>query len=359
MAAELTGRTPSLPCLVGEYRAWIPGKGRHAVSLRGGATYLKPRQGDSGPTIDMKPYVRSILTAITVSGLVVYFSIQVVAPSVPPVVGRPDVEEVRQFAQTALPKLRLENADGLVRVSTHPGTEVRGQAVVRAFLRGDTEEAELRDYVSGLVHVSESEGTLVVVTEPSERPDGCELFVVYEVSVPSGTDVDIESNNGNVWVEAGCGRVQVQGRNTDIQVRRPQKAVVAESVNGRITVYDAPDGGSLKTVNGSVYADLLGGHLEAATANGNVVARLLGTAVAGAALTSQNGGVTLEMDEGCSATILARTARGSVETELPVDVARGARHRGYLQGTVGTGGNAATITMDTLNGDISIARSSS
>ncbi|MCC6486526.1 MAG: hypothetical protein IT364_03430 [Candidatus Hydrogenedentes bacterium] len=331
----------------------------HAVSLGGDVTYLKP-DGRAGSRIsDMKPYVRSILTAIAVSGLVVFFSIKVVAPSVPPVVGRPDVEEVRQFTQSALPRLRLENADGLVRISTHAGTEVKGQAVVRAFLRGAAEEPLLREYVNGLVQVSEHEGTLVVVTEPSERPDGCELFVVYDVSVPSGTDVDIESNNGNVWVEAGCGRVQVKGRNTDIQVRRPQKDVVAESINGRITVYDAPDGGSLKTVNGNVYADVKGGRLEAATANGNVVARVLGPEVAGAALTSQNGGVTLEMDEGCSATILARTARGSVETELPVDVAAGARHRGYLQGTVGTGGNAATITMDTLNGDISIARSSS
>ncbi len=299
------------------------------------------------------------MTALVVCGLVVLLTVKTIAPSLPPMVGRPDVHEVREFTQPEAKRVRLSNSDGLVRITTSPRKDVSGHAEIRAFLRGGESEADLQNYVGSLVHIDEVGDTLVITTEPRERPDGYELFVVYDVRVPQGTDVEIESNNGNVWVESGCGRVQVRGRNTDIEVRRPQGDVIAESVNGRITVHEAPEGGRLKTVNGNVYADIEGGRLEATTANGNVMARLLGPSVAGAALTSQNGGVTLEVDEACSATVQARTARGQVRSEIPLDSAGGTRQRRFLQGTVGEGDPRAMITVDTLNGDISIARSSS
>jgi len=266
---------------------------------------------------------------------------------------------LKRFTHPAEDTFRIRNSDGLVRISTHAGSTITGRANVRAFLRSGGKREALREYVGSLVEIQQRESVVEITTEPGDRPDGFELFVVYEVQVPAGTNVEVESNNGNVWVEAGCGRVAVKGRNTDIDVRAPKGNVVAESVNGRITVHDAPDGGQLKTVNGNVYADVAGGHLEAVTANGNTVARLLGPTVAGAALSSQNGRVRLEMEDECSAAILARTARGSVHTELPVDTTAGTQQRRLLEGTVGAGDRRATITMDTLNGDISIARSSS
>jgi hypothetical protein len=274
-------------------------------------------------------------------------------------VGRPDVQETKQFTHPAEGVFRLVNSDGLVRVSTHSGPAVTGRADIRAFLRDGATVETIRDYVGSLVEIHGKDGVVEIVTEPTDRPDGIELLVVYDVQIPVGTDVEIVSNNGNVWIEPGCGRVDVKGRNTDIDIRGPRGSVVAESVNGRISVYEVPDGGQLKTVNGSVYADVAGGHLEAATANGRIVARLLGPAVAGAALSSQNGGVTLEMQAECSATILAKTARGSVRADLPLDTTSGTKQRRILQGTVGEGDSRTKITVDTLNGDISIGRSNS
>ncbi len=307
----------------------------------------------------MKPHIRSIVTALAITVLVVWFMVRIVAPSLPPMVGRPDVHEIKQFNHPASESFRLVNSDGLVRVSTHSAPTIRGSAEIRAFVRGDGTEVDLQEYVAGLVDIMSSESQVRILTEPSDRPDGFELFVVYDVQVPAGTNVEIESNNGNVWVQPGCGRVAVKGRNTDIDIRGPKGAVVAESVNGRITVQEAPDGGQLKTVNGNVYADVAGGHLEAMTANGNIIARVLGTSVNGAALSSQNGGVSLEMEQDCTAVIQARTERGSVRTELPESAVSGTLQRKAFDGTVGNGENRARITMETLNGDISIARSSS
>ena len=304
----------------------------------------------------MKGQIRSIVTALVVSGLIVLCMVRMVAPSLPPMVGRPDLQETKKFTHPAEASFRLLNSDGLVRVSTYSGTNVTGRADVRAFLRGGETAEALRRYVESLVEIRVEGDIVQITTEPAERPDGIELFVVYEVQVPTGTNVEITSNNGNVWVEAGCGKVDVKGRNTDIDIRGPKGNVIAESVNGRITVFEAPDGGQLKTVNGNVYADLIGGYLDAATANGKIVARLLGPAVVGAVLSSQNGEVELEVERECSATILARTARGSVHTKLPLDTSAGTRQRKFVQGTVGEGDSRATISVDTLNGDISIVR---
>jgi len=307
----------------------------------------------------MKGQIKSIVTALVVSGLIVTVMVWKVAPTFPPMVGKPDVEETKEFTHPAGTTFRLFNSDGLVRVSTYSGSNITGRAVIRGFLRGGRDTEALRSYVASLVDIHSDGGVVEVTTEPSARPDGIELLVVYDVQVPDGTDVEITSNNGNVWVQPGCGRVNVTGRNGDIDIRGPLGNVTAESVNGRITVFEAPEGGQLKTVNGNVYANLAGGYLDAATANGNIIARLLGPAVAGAALSSQNGGVTLEMERGCSATILARTARGSVNADFPVDTTSGTKQRKFLQGTVGEGDSRASITVDTLNGDISIARSNS
>lgn len=307
----------------------------------------------------MKPHIRSIITALAVSALVMWLMVRIVAPSLPPMVGRPDVHDVKEFTLPAAATLQLVNSDGLVRISTHSSPTIRGSAEIRAFLRDGETKENLTRYVAELVEIGGEDSVVNITTEPVDRPDGFELFVVYDLQVPVGTNLEIESNNGNVWIHPGCGRVDVRGRNTDIDVRGPKGAVVAESVNGRITVHEAADGGQLKTVNGNVYADVVGGHLEAATANGNIIARLIGSAVHGAALSSQNGGVSLEMQPESTATIHAKTARGSVYTNLPEDVASGRLQRKAFEGTVGNGVNRAMIKMETLNGDISIARSSS
>jgi DUF4097 and DUF4098 domain-containing protein YvlB len=200
----------------------------------------------------------------------------------------------------------------------------------------------------------------VVTTEPRQRPDGFDIHVYYEIAVPAGTDVDIASNNGNMWVDGGCRNVSVKGRNADIEIKRPTGLVVAESINGRIRVIDAPEGGRIHTENGNVYADVRGGRLDAATTNGIIYAELLepvedGAPLEGAKLTSQNGGVTLLMKEGLSASIAARTERGTVVSYIPIDTSGGIQQRRVLEGEIGSGG--ARIELDTLNGNIRIARS--
>lgn len=296
-----------------------------------------------------------MLTAATIAGFVLIFSVRVIAPKLPPLVGRPDVREMRDFVHASPGALRLDSTDGIVIVHPGDGDSIMGRANIRAFRRGSTSEDDLKRYVAGLVAVREEGGALVVTTEAGPRRADFDLFVQYDISVPHGTDIEITSNNGNVWVREGCGNVRIAGRNSDIEVVKPLGSVHVESVNGRIQLADAPNGATLRTVNGDVYAAVAGGRLDASTDNGVIHASLLSPDVEEASLTSQNGGVNIQMAENTSASITATALRGNIETQFAVNTSDGARQPRYLKGTIGDG--RARINLDTLNGNIVISRS--
>ena len=295
------------------------------------------------------------MTALAIAGIVLLFTTRVIAPKLPPLVGRADVLEVRDLVHASPGALRLVSTDGLVRITPRKGESIAVSATIRAFRRGATSDAELRECVAGLVQAREEPGVFVVETEPGPRVAEFDLFVQYDISVPEGTDLDVTSNNGNVWVRPGCGNVRIAGRNSDIDVAKPLGRVTVESVNGRIQLAEAPSGGTLRTVNGDVYAAIDAGALDASTDNGVIHADLLGPGVESASLTSQNGGVRLRMADNASASITATALRGSVVSQFAVDTTDGAQRPRYLKGKIGDG--HARIDLDTLNGNIVIARS--
>lgn len=303
----------------------------------------------------MSPNLKSVLTALALAAILLTVSVRLIAPKLPPLVGRADVQETRDFAHANVDSLKLDSTDGMVIITPAAGSSITGSAIIRAFRRGDTTEEQLREYVASLVQIREEQGALVVLTEPGPRPADYDLFVQYEINVPEGTNLEVTSNNGNVWIRPGCGDVKIAGRNSDIDIAKPLGSVHAESVNGRIQLAEAPSGGTLRTVNGDVYAEVAGGKLDATTDNGVIHAKLLGTSVEEASLTSQNGGVNLRMPDTSSASITATALRGSVESELAVDTSGGAHQPRYLKGKIGDG--RARINLDTLNGNIVIARS--
>lgn len=302
----------------------------------------------------MKTVIKSILMAGVVAAGVLLFAVRVVAPALPRVVGQPAVEETRQFTWPATERFVLVNHDGAVRVWSHAAHETAITAVVRIHAREGGQDQLASAYAESLFAVTADEHEVKVVTEPGERPDLLEMRVDYDVFVPTGTDVEVISANGNVHVASGCGRVGVQGRNTDIFVRKPGGMVTAQTTNGRINVVDAPEGALLKTVNGNIYAHMLGGKVNADTTNGTIVAHVLDEQVDGAELNSMNGGITLVMAERCSAMVDARTMHGGIRSDFAIDTSSGVQRRHHLRGDIGSG--HALVNMQTLNGNIWLAR---
>ncbi|HOZ47803.1 MAG TPA: DUF4097 family beta strand repeat-containing protein [Candidatus Hydrogenedentes bacterium] len=302
----------------------------------------------------MKAFLRSLVTACCIAGAVQIFAVGALAPRLLPVKGRLVCEAMREMTLPAAPLLRLRNQDGSVHVRTHELADIRIEADIQAHARDRGVEQTAQAYVASLITVDATAEELSIVSEPGERPDELDVSVDYHVFVPEGTDVAVHGANGNVWVSKGCGRVAVQGHNTDIEIVEAGGPVLAQSTNGRIRVLDAKADTTLVTVNGNVYAHMDAGTLRAVTTNGAIVAHMNDPDSEKFDLQSKNGGITLVMDDRCSAQIDATTGRGVIKSDFTLSGVVGERTRQRLQATIGAG--HTKLIMNTLNGNIWIAR---
>ncbi len=305
----------------------------------------------------MGSLLRSIGLAVVIAAAIQGFTVGVLAPKLPREVVRPGVQDYRTLTLPPAKLLHITNTDGAVSVMPHEKDikAIEVMADIRAYTQSYDTKAIAEQYVKTLLKVNSDEETATIVTEPEERPDAVDLRVDYSVKVPEGTNIRLVGTNGNVWIAKGCGEITVQGNNTDIEVLGATKPVVAKSTNGRIRVYDAESTTTLETVNGSIYANMLKGKLQASTTNGNVYATLLAKEVEACELTVMNGGITLVMPEGCSAQVDACTGRGTVRSDFVFQENTAAQRQRELHGSLGDG--RSRLTMNSLNGDIWITRS--
>lgn len=297
----------------------------------------------------MNPLLKSLLTAATITVMVLACSIALIAPQLRlSVVGPPAVQQKRHYTFDAVQRLQLENNDGALRVRPHAGEAVEVEAHITMYTYSPEDEPIAREYMDSVLVSETANGALTLISEPDDRPGELDVFVDYTIHVPLGTDLHIDNANGNVWVGRGSGQVNVQGRNADIEVFAPQGEVTARTTNGRIRVLEAPHGADLETVNGNVYAHVSGGRLRADSTNGAVVARVLDAEVEACDLTSKNGGITVVLSEP-SAEVRAETGRGSVRSDLPLNPEALTQHR-LMRGAIGDG--ETRLNLHTLNGNI-------
>lgn len=292
--------------------------------------------------------------AALIVAVVQSFTIGVIAPKLPRVVGPPDVVRSKNFRVSKAAAFRLNNADGAVMIESHNADDIVILATIHAYTQDESDNAAAERYVDSLVVVNVEPDRVVLTTEPGDRPDFLDLRVDYAVVVPTGTDVTVDGANGNVKIAKGCGEVAVYGGNTDIDITRPLGGVIAKSTNGRIRVYDASHDATIETVNGNVYTHMQGGSLWATTTNGAIVTRVLKPDVARCNLSSLNGGITLTLAQGCSARMDASTDRGIVRSDLPVRYTEGGNRRRHVRGDIGDG--RTKVSMETVNGSIWIMR---
>lgn len=300
---------------------------------------------------------KSLVTAIVVAAAVQSFTVGVLSKKLSLEICRPGAEAARELSFEGVKTLKLKNSDGAVRVNVVSGEHTTVSATIKAYSPDWSTQPIAEQYVTGLVVAAQVQESLEIVTEPGERPDAIDLRVDYLISVPEGTDLNIEGSNGNVWVAKGCDDLVIEGNNADIELVEPTGSVRAKSANGRIRILNAEKVTEVETVNGSIYATITGGELRATTANGNIVTTLAKRNVGSCDLTAMNGGITLLLAEECSAEVAASTGRGSVRSDLPVDGPTGTSKRRELRGRIGAG--ETRLNLNSLNGNISIARSDS
>ena len=222
---------------------------------------------------------------------------------------------------TVAPGGRLEilNVNGEIRAEAAPGGTVHVRAERRVTAASDQaaqemlEKLELREEVG-------PQRVRVETVVPRGRWGGHK--VTYTVQVPPGVHVDLRTVNGGVRLDNVGGEVRATATNGGVRGRLAD-----------VSLLDA------RTTNGGVELELTG---ELAAA-GRV------------SLASVNGGVRLAVPEATRGDLTARCTNGRVSvSDLPFE-ADGDQTRRRVAGRLNGGG--ARIDLQTTNGGVSIRRS--
>jgi DUF4097 and DUF4098 domain-containing protein YvlB len=196
-----------------------------------------------------------------------------------------------------------------------------------------------------------------------------------EIHVPNGArvevdamsaDIDVLDVNGTVTADTVAGSISVTGSASEVNL---------ESVNGSVDVACACTRAHVESVNGSVTVKGARGEVEASTVNGTL--SVVGASFERARLETVNGRITFEGELQKRATLDVESVGGSVELRLPattnadfeintfsgtirndwgVESRKASRwtDEKELSFTAGSGG--ATVTIQTLSGDVIIAK---
>lgn len=225
----------------------------------------------------------------------------------------------KTYDGTGIDRLRLRNVNGSVRVGTWEKPHLRVSAVKRA--KGSRAAEALEETQ---VHVTK-QGTTIDVETRLPRPDRSRgLFfwasrpgasVSYELSLPAGLEVDVETVNG---------RITAEGR------------------RGELT---------LNTVNGAVRVEAQGAPLRVNTVNGSVEVSFDGPLRA-ADLETVNGSVTVSCPGDSSFRYDLQTVNGKIRSDFPEVAVEGKWGPKEARGTVGDG--TARLAVETVNGEVRI-----
>lgn len=225
----------------------------------------------------------------------------------------------KTYQGTGIDRLRLQNVNGPVRVGTWEKANIRVSAVKRA--KGSGAEEAL---AQTQIRVTKKGPTIAVETILPKPARGWGIFswgrragveVTYELLLPAGLEVDVETVNGRISAE---GRV------------------------GPLT---------LNTVNGSVRVDAHGGSLHANTVNGSVEVSFAGELRA-ADLETVNGSVTVACARDSSFRFDLQTVNGKIRTDFPEVTVEGKWGPKEARGVVA--GGRDRLAVETVNGEIRI-----
>jgi hypothetical protein len=235
------------------------------------------------------------------------------------------------------------------------------------FMRGQAKDTWSRSYTipaGGRIEIINVNGEI-----RAEAWTGATVEVTAERTASAGSDESAQDLLRQVEMreEVGADRVRVETRGPRIRWGG-HKATFLVRVPDGVHV-------DLRTVNGGVRLDNVGGEVRATTTNGGVRGRVAAASLIEARttnggvevdltgplaadgrlqLSSVNGGVRLKLPADTRADLSARCTNGRVTVDLPIDI-EGEQTRRRLQGTINGGG--ARIDLQTVNGGVTVARS--
>lgn len=223
----------------------------------------------------------------------------------------------KTYSGTGIDRLRLQNVNGAVRVGTWENPQIRVSAVKRA--KGSGAEEALAETQ---IRVTKQGTTLDVETILPKENRTWGIFnwgnrtgaeVSYELLLPAGLAVDVETVNG---------RVSAEGRTASLV---------------------------LNTVNGSVRVDAQAAPVNVNTVNGSVEVTFAGPLQA-ADLETVNGSVTVSCNRDSSFRFDLQTVNGKIRSDFPEVSVEGKWGPKEARGTIADG--KGRLTVETVNGEV-------
>jgi len=237
-----------------------------------------------------------------------------------------------------VPKLLIDNIWGNVRVRRGSAREI----VVTISEKRSAPTQELFDLSKETIYLdvrADAAGVSLVVAKPEsmgrrDRCRNCRVEYQFEVTVPTGTDVDVSTvTDGGIDVAGTGGPVNASNVNGPVAARDLQDCAQIESVNGAVDVSFARSPSrdcSIKTING------------------DITLTVPGSAGLDAALSMMQGKVVSEFDLEPLA-LPAKVEQRNEDGRFIYHVAQAAGIR------LGKGG--PTFSIESLNGDLRIRKS--
>lgn len=261
------------------------------------------------------------------------------------------VREVQtaQFEVGQTPRLEIRNDNGRTEVRVGDVRVIQVEATKRA--TGPNAQARLNDIQLEMNRVSED-----TVQLGYRRSRSFSVFsfggaaVDFVVTVPSGTTVDIETNNGETVVDGVRASVTVKSDNGAVTGRNLDGLVTLTTSNGRITATNTRGRLALQSDNGPVeMQDVQADNLRVRTSNGPVTFN--GSLGEGThEIRTNNGSVTVRVSNDQRLKLDVQTDNGSINNRLQLSQTQSARNR--LSGLLNGGGS--TLTIRTNNGGVTL-----
>lgn len=268
--------------------------------------------------------------------------------------GTPAVKSMRQEEATfdvgGSVVLDIESSNGAILVRGVEGTQ-EVHVLVTLHARGDTlEEAEKR--LDRIVYHMTQEGQAIYLQyRASEQESDVRRYsgVSFDVAVPTETQVDAETSNGAITIEAVSGRLTLDTSNGAVEVRDVVGNVFADTSNGAIEVERVQGVLRLDTSNGAIEMRDVEAAVDADTSNGRIA--FAGVLVGDShRMETSNGQVKVAIPADSSLTIDAGTSSGMISTDLPLE----GDTEGNSWDAVLNPPATATLILRTSNGSIRI-----
>ena len=229
-------------------------------------------------------------------------------------------------------RLTLVNVNGGITIGSWDRDEVKVQAKKKAGVRSEEEARELLEKTE--VRVDGTADRIDIRTElPRDLRGNRSVSVDYTLTVPKEIDLELESVNGGIRVNAVSGAIEAETTNGSIRFAEVQGAVQAETKNGSIR---------LSEIQGAIQASTENGRIEAAVSRRGQDEHEIRAS-------TTNGSIEVALPRGFKARLKAATVNGHIKTDFPVTV-KGRIGSKSVDGDINGGGRL--VYLKTVNGSI-------